>query len=166
VRVANLDIRGTIVHKSVQILAYVDDVVVVARYENAAKDALNRLEKSSQKLGLMIDYDKTKCMATTCKSNKEKYMRINNSDTETVNQFKYLGSIITNNNISSEISHRINMGNTCYYGLRNILRSRLLKKDTKCKIYKALIRPVVLYGCESWTLTKTEEEKNILKERF
>jgi hypothetical protein len=58
------------------------------------------------------------------------------------------------------------MGNKCYYGLRNILRSKLLKKDTKCKIYKALIRPVVLYGCESWTLTKTEEEKIYLKERF
>jgi hypothetical protein len=49
-------------------------------------------------------------METTCKPNKEKYIRINNSDIERVNQFKYLGSIITNiNNITSEISRRINM---------------------------------------------------------
>jgi hypothetical protein len=110
-------------------------------------------------MGLMINYDETKYMETTCKTNKEKYIRINNSDIERVNQFKYLGSIVTNNsNISSEISHRINMGNTCYYVLRNILRSKLLKKDTKCKIYKTLTRPVVLYGCESWTITKKEEE--------
>jgi hypothetical protein len=158
VREANLDIKGVILHKSVQILAYADDVIV-ARYENAVKDAFNRLEKASQKkMGLKINYDKTKYMETTCKPNKEKYIRINNSDIERINKFKYLGSIITNNNnISSEISHRINTGNTGYYGLRNILRSRLLKKDTKCKIYKTLIRPVVLYGCESWTLTKKEE---------
>jgi hypothetical protein len=45
------------------------------------------------------------------------------------------------------------------------LRSRLLKKDTKCKIYKTLIRPVVLYGCESWTLTIKEEEKLNMFER-
>jgi hypothetical protein len=164
-REANLDIRGTILHKSMQILACADGVIV-ARYENAVKVAFNRLEKASQKVGLMIDYDKTKYMETTCKPNKEKYIRTNNSDIERVNQFKYLGSIITNdNNISSEISHRINMGNKCYYELRNVLRSRLLKEDTKCKIYRTLIRPVVLYGCESWTLTKKEEEELNIFER-
>jgi hypothetical protein len=72
VREANLDIRGTILHKSVQILAYAVDVVIVARYENAVKDAFNRLEKASQKMGLMINYDKTKYMGTTCKPNKQK----------------------------------------------------------------------------------------------
>jgi hypothetical protein len=51
------------------------------------------------------------------------------------------------------------LGNRYYYGLRNLLQSRLLNKDTKCKIYKTLIRPVVLYGSESWTLTKADEEK-------
>jgi hypothetical protein len=65
-----------------------------------------------------------------------------------------------------EINHGINMGNKCYYRLRNILRSRLLKKDTKCKIHKTLIRPVVLYGCESWTLMKTDEELNIFERKI
>jgi hypothetical protein len=67
-------------------------------------------------MGLMINYDKTKYMETTCKPTKEKYIRINNRDIERVNQFKYLGSIITINNITSKISHRINMGNKCYDG--------------------------------------------------
>jgi hypothetical protein len=57
VREANLDIRGTTLHKSVQILAYADDVIV-ARYENAVKDAFNRLEMAAQKMGLIINYDK------------------------------------------------------------------------------------------------------------
>jgi hypothetical protein len=46
-----------------------------------------------------------------------------------------------------------------YYGLRNLLKSRSLNKATKCKIYKTLVRPVVLYGSESWILTKADEEK-------
>jgi hypothetical protein len=71
--------------------------VIVAIYENAVKDVFNRLEKASQNMGLMINYDKTKYMDTTCKPNKEKYIRINNSDIERVNQFKYLAYIITNN---------------------------------------------------------------------
>jgi hypothetical protein len=76
-------------------------------------------------------------------------------------EFKYLGSLISNNNnsITAEINHRILLGNRCYYGLRNLLQSRLLNKGTKCKIYKTLIRPDVLYGRDSWTLAKADEEK-------
>jgi len=55
--------------------------------------------------------------------------------------------------------------NKCYYGLRNIFGPELLQKDTKCKIYKTLIRLVVLYGCESWTLIKTDEAKVSICER-
>jgi hypothetical protein len=155
VREANLDIRGTVLHKSVQILAYADDVVIIGRYEKAVKGALNGLEMAAQNMGLMVNYDKTKYLETSSKPIKEKYIRINNTDIQQVNQAKYLGSTITdNNNITMEISHRINMGNI----LRNVLRSSLLKKDAKCKIYKTLIRSVVLYGCESWTLVKTYEK--------
>jgi hypothetical protein len=65
------------------------------------------------------------------------------------------------------INHRRTMGNKCYYGLQNLLRSKLLMKDTKCKIHKTLIKPVVLYGSESWTLTEVNEEKlKIFKEKF
>jgi hypothetical protein len=76
-------------------------------------------------------------------------------------EVKYLGSLISNNNnsITIEINHRILLGNRCYYGLRNLLQSRLLNIGTKCKIYKTLITLVLLYGSESWTLTKADEEK-------
>jgi len=55
VREANLDIRGTKIHKSLEILAYADDAVIVRRYKNAVKDAFNRLEMEAQKMGLMIN---------------------------------------------------------------------------------------------------------------
>ena len=61
-REANLDIRGTKLYKSVQILAYADDAVIVRIYEKAVKDAFNRLEMEAQKMDLMINYNKTKYM--------------------------------------------------------------------------------------------------------
>jgi hypothetical protein len=65
---------------------------------------------------------------------KEQYIIIDNKKVGKVNEFQYLGSIVTcDNNINVEINHRITMGNKCYYGLQNLLRSKLLRKDTKCK---------------------------------
>jgi hypothetical protein len=69
------------------------------------------------------------------------------------------------NNNTSEINHRINMGNKCYYGLRNIQQSDLTQKDTKCTIYIMLIRPMVFYGRESWILKQTDEGKFSILER-
>jgi hypothetical protein len=99
----------------------------------------------------MINYDKTKYMKLSNSPAREKYIIINKHNNEKIMEFKYLGSIISNNNnsITVEINHRILLGNRCYHGLRNLLQSRSLSKGTKCKIYKTLIRPVVLYGSES-----------------
>ena len=58
-----------------------------------------------------------------------------------------------------EIKLRINMGNACYYLLEKILSSRLLSKKLKVKTYKTIILPVVLYGCETWSLTLREEQR-------
>ena len=75
-------------------------------------------------------------------------------------KFKYLGVTVTNtNSIREEIKRRINMGNACYYSLEKILFSRLLSKNLKVKTYKTIILPVVLYGCETWSLTLTEEHR-------
>ncbi|PSN40309.1 hypothetical protein C0J52_18618 [Blattella germanica] len=67
------------------------------------------------------------------------------------------GTLITNRNeIQKEIKHRLNSGNACYYALQRLLPSQLL---TKLKIYKTVILPVILYGCETWTLTLREEKR-------
>ena len=58
-----------------------------------------------------------------------------------------------------EIKHRINMGNACYYSVEKLLSSSLLSKNLKVRIYKTVILPVVLYGCETWTLTLREEHR-------
>ncbi|KAJ4436762.1 hypothetical protein ANN_16894 [Periplaneta americana] len=77
-----------------------------------------------------------------------------------VEKFKYLGATVTNiNDTREEIKYRINMGNACYYSVEKLLSSILLSKNLKVRIYKTVILPVVLYGCETWTLTLREEQR-------
>ncbi|KAJ4448531.1 hypothetical protein ANN_10549 [Periplaneta americana] len=75
-------------------------------------------------------------------------------------KFKYLGATVTNmNDTREEIKHRINMGNACYYSVEKLLPSSLLSKNLKVRIYKTVILSVVLYGCETWTLTLREVQR-------
>jgi hypothetical protein len=73
-------------------------------------------------------------------------------------QFRYLETTITNQTlIQEEIKRRLNSGNACYHSVQNLLSSRLLSKNTKIRIYKTIILPVVLYGCGTWSLTLRAE---------
>jgi len=77
-----------------------------------------------------------------------------------VEEFKYLGTTLTNqNSIPEEIKSRLRSGNASYHWVQNLLSSRLLSKNLKIKIYRTIIFPVVLYGCETWSLTLREERK-------
>ena len=72
--------------------------------------------------------------------------------------FNYLGTTLTNqNSIVEEIKSRLRSGNACYHSVQNLLSSRLLSKNLKIKIYRTIIFPVVLYGCETWSLTLREK---------
>ena len=73
---------------------------------------------------------------------------------------KYLVTTLTNqNNIQEEIKSRLNSGIACYLSVQNILSSGLLSKHIRIKIYKTTILPVVLYGCETWSLTLRNERR-------
>jgi hypothetical protein len=75
-----------------------------------------------------------------------------------VETFRYFGTTLTNqNDIHDEIESRLNSGNACYYSVQNLLSSRLMSKNLKIKIYKTVILPVLMYGCETWSLTLWEE---------
>ena len=87
-------------------------------------------------------------------------VRTDNSTFDRVEEFKYLGTTLTNHNsIVEEIKSRLTSGNACYHSVQNLLSSRLLSKHLKIKIYRTLTLPVVLYGCETWSLTLREERK-------
>jgi len=83
-----------------------------------------------------------------------------NSTFERVEEFKYWGTTFTNqNSIQKEINSRLKSGNACYHSVQNLLSFSLLSKTTKINTYRTIILPVVLYGCETWSLTLREERR-------
>ena len=87
-------------------------------------------------------------------------MKVVNSSIERVDEFKYFGTILTNQNyIREEIKSRLKLRNACYYSVQNLLSSSLLSKNLKIKIYRTIILPIILYGCETWSLTLREERR-------
>jgi len=79
---------------------------------------------------------------------------------EKVEELKYLGTTLTNqNSIAEEIKSILRSGNACYDSVQNLLSSRLLSKNLKTKIHRTIILPILLYGCETWSLTWREERK-------
>jgi hypothetical protein len=106
-------------------------------------------------------------------SGQNQNIRIANELFENVAKFKYLVTTLTNqNDIRDEMKSRLNSGNVCYYSVQNLLSSHLISETLKIKIYKIVILPVVLYGCETWSLTLREEhrlrafEKRVLRRIF
>jgi len=99
---------------------------------------------------------------------KRQYYIPQDKDTQTLSPLKittwvtyvYDSSTLTNQNcIAEEIKSRLRSGNACYHSVQYLLSSRLLPKNLKIKIYRNIIFPVVLYGCEAWSLTLREERK-------
>jgi len=107
-------------------------------------------------VSVVIDSDsllyKTKYMVTSRDQNAGRNHSVSFDITfERVEEFKYWGTTSTNeNSIAEEIKSRFKSGNACYHSVQNLLSSRLLSKNLETKIYRTIILPVVLYGCETW----------------
>ncbi|KAJ4438188.1 hypothetical protein ANN_14127 [Periplaneta americana] len=120
------------------------------------------LLEASKEIGLEVNPEKTKYMIMSRDQNivRNGTIKVGDLSFEEVEKFKYLGATVTNiNDTREEIKRRINMGNACCYSVENLLSSSLLSKNLKVRIYKTVILPVVLYSCETWTLTLREEQR-------
>jgi len=100
-------------------------------------------------------------------------MKADNSSFERVEEFEYMGTTLTyQNSIQEENKSRLKSGNACYHSVQNLLSSSLLSKNLKNKIHRTIILSLVLYGCETWSLTLREErrlrvfEKRVLRRIF
>jgi len=114
------------------------------------------------RFGLEVSADKSKYMVMSRDQNagQNHSVRFDNSTFERVEEFKYLGTILKiQNSIREELKSRLKSGNACYHSVQNPLSSSLLFRKLKNKIYRTIILPVVLYGCEAWSVTLREERK-------
>jgi len=145
-----------------QLLAYADDVNILGGSVHTVKENAEALVVAAKEIGLEVNTDKTKYMVMSRDQNagRTHSMMIVNSSFERVDEFKYLGTTLTNQySIQEEIKSRLKSGNACYHSVQNLLSSSLLYKNLNIKIYKTIILPVVLYGCETWSLTLREERR-------
>ena len=111
---------------------------------------------ASKQTGLEVNADKTKYMIMSRDQNagRSHSIKTDNSSFERVEEFKYLGTNLNQNSIQEKIKNRLKSGNACDHSVQNILFSNLLSKNLMFKIYRTIILPVVLHGCETWFLTK------------
>jgi len=143
-----------------QLLVYADDVNMLGRSVRTMKEKAEASLVASKKVGLEIIAGKTTYMVIRQVQNagRSRNMKTDKSSFERVAELKYVGKILTNKNyIQEEIKCRLKSGNDCYHSVRNLLSSNLLSQNLKIKIYRTIILPVVLYGCETWSLTLRED---------
>jgi hypothetical protein len=99
-------------------------------------------------------------MSRSQKAEQKQDIKIANRSFEDVATLKYSGTILTaQNRMHEEIKSRLNSGNACYHSVQSLLSSRLLSRNVKVKTQETIILPVVLYGCETWSLILREEHR-------
>ena len=128
----------------------------MAESEEELKSLLIKVKEKSEKVGLKLNIQKTKTMA----SGPNTSWQIDGSTVETVADFTFLGSKITaDGDCSHEIKRRLLLGGKVMTNLDSIFKSRNITLSTKVRLVKAMVFPVVMYGCESWTVKKAERQR-------
>ena len=134
-------------------LRYADDTTLMMESEEEIKSLLMKVEEESEKVGLKLNIQKTKIMASGPITSWE----IDRETVETVSDFIFFGSKITEDaDCSHEIKRHLLFGRKVMTNLDSILKSRDITLTTKVCLVKALVFPVVMYGCESWTVKKAQ----------
>ena len=142
-----------IARRNINILRYADDTTLMAESEEELKSLLMKVKEESGKVGLKLNIQKMKIMASGPITSWE----IDGETVETVPDFLFLGSKITaDGDCSHEIKRRLLLRRKVMTNLDNILKSRDITLPTKVHLAKAMVFPVVKYGCESWTVKKAE----------
>jgi hypothetical protein len=121
---------------------------------------------ASKEAGLEVNAEKTKYMLLSPhqRAAQNRDIKITNRFFENLAQFIYMGTTVTNQNlIQEDIKRILNSGNAYYHSVQNLLSSRLLSRNIKIRIHKSVILPLVLYACETWSLTLSEEHTRRLK---
>ena len=144
-----------IARRNINHLRYADDTTLMAESEEL-KSLLMKVKEESEKVGLKLNIQKTKIMTSGPITSWE----IDGETVETVANFIFLGSeITTDGDFSHEIKRRLFLGRKVMTNLDSRLKSRDITLPTKVRLVKAMVFPVVMYGCESWRIKKAERQR-------
>ena len=137
--------------RNINNLRYADDTTLMAESEEELKSLLMKVKEESEKVGLKLNIQKTKIMASGPITSWE----IDGETAETVSDFIWGGSkIVADGDYSHEIKRHLLLGRKAVTNLDTILERREITWPTKVCIVKAMVFPIVMYGCESWTIKK------------
>ena len=139
--------------RNINNLRYADDTTLMAESEEELKSPLMKVKEESEKVGLKLNIQETKIMVSSPITSWQ-------IDVETVSDFILGGSKITADGVCRhEIKRRLLLGRKVMTRLDSILKSRDINLSTKVRLVKAMVFPVVMYGCESWTIKKAEHRR-------
>ena len=142
--------------RNINNLRYADDTTLMAESEEELKSLLRKVKEESEKTGLKLNIQKTKIMASSPITS----WQIDGETVETVADFVFLGSKITvDGDCSHEMKRFLLLGKKVMTNLDSILKSRDITLFTEVHLVKAMVFPVVMYGCESWTIKKPERQR-------
>ena len=142
-----------IARKNINNLRYADDTTLMAESEEELESLLIKVKEESEKVGLKLNIQKTKIMVSGPITSWE----IDGETVEKVSDFIFGGSKITADvDCSHEIKRRLLLGRKVMTNLDSMLKSRYITLPTNAHLVKAMVFPVVMYGCESWTVKKAE----------
>ena len=145
-----------IARRNINNLRYADDITLMAESEEELKSLLMKVKEESEKVGLKLNIQKINIMASGPITSWE----IDGETVETVSDFIFLGSKITvDGDCSHEVKRHLLFGRKIMTNLHSILKNRDITMPTKVHLVKAMLFPVVMYGCESWTVEKAECRK-------
>ena len=144
-------------------LRYADDTTLMAEREEEIKSLLVKVKEESEKVDLKLNIQKTKILA----SGPITLWQIDGETMETMTDFIFFGSKITaDGDCSHEIKRRLLLGRKALTNLDSIFKSRDITLPTKVQLVKAMVFPVVMYGCESWTIKKAEHQRTDIFEMW
>ena len=145
-----------IARRNINNLRYADDTTLMAESEEELKSLLMKVKEESKKVGLKLNIQNTNITASSPITS----WQIDGETMETVTDFILGGSKITANGDSShEIKRHLLLGRKAMTNLDSILKSRNITLSTKVHLVKPMVFPVVMYGCESWTIKKAERQR-------
>ena len=139
--------------RNINNLRYADDTILMAESEEELKSLLMKVKAESEKVGLKLSIQKTKITASGPITSWE----IDEETVETVSDLIFLGSKITaDGDCSHEIKRRLLLGRKDMTNLDSIFKNRDIPLPTKLHLVKAMVSPVVMYGCETWSIKQAE----------